>query len=220
MAPRLDDIVVATSTAASDDPIEIYCQSVDIDLFRGSLDDVLDRHVGAAKYKEADHVIRIPGDKPVVDPETVDLVLAHHLRTSADYTANISANHPSDRMCPLGFEVEIAKFSALAIASEQATEPFQREHALPYLYDNPEQFHIERVPMLGAALRGSHYRLTLDSAEDYEVISRVYEEFPSSNELKMTPVLDFLDEHPEVAQINGSVVQRSHRSVAGLEPQP
>ena len=71
----IDNIVVATSLEASDDLIEDYCKKINVNVFRGSLDDVLDRYYQAALLHNPDIVVRITGDCPLIDPVVVDRVI-------------------------------------------------------------------------------------------------------------------------------------------------
>ena len=87
-ARRLDRLIVATSTDASDDVIESLCRQINVGCFRGSLDDVLERFVRAGETLEAEHIVRLTGDCPLSDPAVVDAVIAQHLETGADYTSN------------------------------------------------------------------------------------------------------------------------------------
>ena len=87
-AKRIDQVLVATSDGLEDDVIALMCAKHGVQCFRGSLDDVLDRYYKAALQFEAEHIVRLTGDCPLIDPNVVDSVIEHHLREGNDYTSN------------------------------------------------------------------------------------------------------------------------------------
>ncbi len=216
-ATAIDSIVVATSRSDDDDAIERFARERGVVAVRGSRDDVLDRHLVAAESAGAAQIVRIPADKPLVDPATVDRVVSYHLATDADYSANVSADHPEVRRCPLGFEVEAVSMGALRVAASEAVEPHQREHVLPFLYENPDRFRITRVPM-PAEVVGSPHRLNLDTTADHRMLAALFEQLDDPVSASMEEIVAVLDADPELAGRNTSVEQRSHLSVAGREP--
>src|ERR1700679_1886376 len=72
-------IVIATTTETGDDVIEKLCQSEGLLCYRGSRDDLLDRHYQAGKLYKADAVVKIPSDCPLIDPKVIDKVLQYYL---------------------------------------------------------------------------------------------------------------------------------------------
>src|SRR5688572_30687724 len=87
-AKGVDDLVLATSHEPSDDPIAELAKKIDVNCFRGSLNDVLDRFYQAARALNPTHVLRLTGDCPLSDPDVVDKVLSEHIAGGADYTSN------------------------------------------------------------------------------------------------------------------------------------
>lgn len=166
-AKRIDELVVATSSDPSDDPLADYCDRQGLAVFRGSLNDVLGRFAGAmAHHVEAKVVIRLTADCPLTDGSVIDAVVERHLSSGADYTSNTVV-----RTYPHGLDVEVASASALLEASREATEAYDREHVMPFIYHRPERFHlegVERTPSL------SHLRWTVDVPEDLEFVRDVY----------------------------------------------
>ena len=207
-ATRIDHVVVATSTADEDTAIAEACTEWGIDHIRGPLDDVLGRFCLAIHETGAGVVVRVPADKPLVDIDAVDELVAAHLASGADYTTNMGAGWPADRSCPFGLELEVASAAALLNANASACTNADREHVMPYLYRADHGFRVHRVaarnpfaPMLP--------RLNLDTAEDYEVIRRIYEALASGDELiSLSRVREYLAANPELALHNTSVEQR------------
>jgi spore coat polysaccharide biosynthesis protein SpsF len=168
-AARLDRIVVATSTDASDDPLAAWCAARGQGVFRGALDDVLDRFHGAlAQAPDADTVVRLTADCPLADPTVIDAVIDRHRAADADYTSNT----PAVRTYPHGLDVEVMRRDVLESAWREAADPYEREHVTPFIYRRPDRFRIEslsRAPSL------AHLRWTVDFPQDLAFVRGVYE---------------------------------------------
>jgi spore coat polysaccharide biosynthesis protein SpsF len=143
-AKTLDDVVVATTTDPSDGPITALCVGRGIPCSRGSLHDVLDRYYQAACAFEADIIVRLTADCPVIDPEVIDATVNafsgqspinnQGSAVSYDFAAN-RLPPPWHRTYPIGLDVEVCSFTALERAWKEANQPFHREHVMPYLYE-------------------------------------------------------------------------------------
>lgn len=162
----LDRLVVATSKDPSDDVLAAYCEGLGVRVFRGSLDDVLGRFAGAAVANGAAHVVRLTADCPLADPQVIDACVWRHIETGADYTSNTL-----ERSYPDGLDVEVMTIDALRTMHREAKDPYEREHVTPFLYRHPERF---RIAQLAQAATLSDRRWTVDTAEDFEFVSRVY----------------------------------------------
>jgi spore coat polysaccharide biosynthesis protein SpsF len=161
-------IAVATSTKAEDTPLAEAVSAADVPVYRGSLDDVLDRYAAALEaFGPAEHVARLTADCPLVDPEVVDRTLQLHLDTGADYTANT----PARRMFPKGLDVEVARAEALRRAAREATAPYEREHVTPFLYQHPDLFDLRFVTQ---EIDEGDVRWTVDRPDDLEFVRAVY----------------------------------------------
>jgi spore coat polysaccharide biosynthesis protein SpsF len=167
-AARLQRIVVATSQDPSDDPLAAYCEGLGYPVFRGSLDDVLGRFMGALDaFSEADTVVRLTADCPLADPAVIDATIARHEETGADYTSNT----PAVRTFPHGLDTEVMGRSALEAAWREAKDPYEREHVTPFIYRRPERF---RIASLSRAPSLAHLRWTVDVPEDLAFVREVY----------------------------------------------
>lgn len=162
----LDRIVVATSKDPSDDGLAAYCEGLGVRVFRGSLDDVLGRFAGAAIASGAAHVVRLTADCPLADPQVIDACVWRHIETGADYTSNTV-----ERSYPDGLDVEVMTAAALKTMHREARDPYEREHVTPFLYRHPERF---RIAQLVQSAPLADRRWTVDTAEDFEFVSRVY----------------------------------------------
>jgi spore coat polysaccharide biosynthesis protein SpsF len=167
-ARRIDALVVATSTDPSDDPLAAYCGGLGVEVFRGSLSDVLERFRGAlATHPEAKAVVRLTADCPLADPAVIDEVIAHHHAEDADYTSNTLG----ERTFPHGLDTEVIRAGALVDAAERAADPYEREHVTPYIYRRPDAYRlagVSRDPPL------PHLRWTVDYPEDLAFVREIY----------------------------------------------
>jgi spore coat polysaccharide biosynthesis protein SpsF len=167
-ARLIDTLVVATSTDPSDDPLAAYCESLDLDVHRGDLNDVLGRYRGALElYPVATAVIRLTADCPLTDPALVDRVIEHHHAADADYTSNTLGT----RTYPHGLDTEVIRPETLVEAAERASDPYEREHVTPYIYRRPETYRLVGVSRHESL---AELRWTVDFPEDMAFVRDVY----------------------------------------------
>jgi len=194
-------LVVSTTVNKEDDEIENICNSEGISCYRGSSADLLDRHFQTAKLFQADVVVKIPSDCPLIDPAIIDKVIGYFLEHKGlfDYVSNL---HPASY--PDGNDVEIMTMDALSDAWRNATRNLEREHTTPYLWENPDKFNIGNVKMDKDIDYSMSHRWTIDYPEDYEFIKAVYDAlYPNNPTFGMNDVLDLLHKQPELMKING-----------------
>jgi len=166
---RIDRLVVATSVDPSDDVLAAYCGSIGLDVFRGPLDDVLDRFGGAlAEFPQAATVVRLTADCPLADWTVIDEVIEHHRASGADYTNNTTPQ----RTFPHGLDAEAMRPEALRAACAEAADPYEREHVTPFIYRQPQRFRLASVTR---AMARPELRWTVDYPQDLEFVRKVYE---------------------------------------------
>jgi len=204
----IDQVVLATSSESSDDAIEeIFGE--DFQVYRGSLDDVLDRFYYAAKDYEPEHVVRLTGDCPLIDPEVIDQVIESHINNKNDYTSN--CRPPT---FPDGMDVEIFRFECLKTAWEKAKLPSEREHVTPYIAKAMSEIkkgNFENATDL------SSLRLTVDEPEDFAVVEKLLSDFLSRDvEVSLTSILEYLDKKPEILNFNKNI-SRNEGSLKSLQ---
>lgn len=161
----LDEIIVATTTKKRDDVIVEYVRKMNIPFFRGKEEDCLDRHYQCAKKFNVDVIVRIPSDKPLIDPRLVDDLISKFDYVKYDYASNwLSKNVPN------GTEVEAITFDALTKVWKEATKPEHKEHVTQYVYSNPDKFCI--LPITYDKYR-TDLKYVLDTKSDYEFIKQI-----------------------------------------------
>lgn len=205
-ASSIDTVCIATTLNADDDPVATLAEEIGVTVFRGSEHDVLDRFVRAAESVDAEIAVRLTGDCPLTDPALVDAVVAAFRESDppADYATN---SFP--RTWPIGLDVEVASMAALRMANDEATDTYDREHVMPFLYRQPERFRIARHP---APEDLSGYRWTLDERSDYDLLVRILEALlPSEPAFGWRDVIALLDAHPEWRTLNAGVGQKQRR---------
>ena len=197
-AQKVNDVVVITSDKEENNVIEKLCNKNTIPIYRGSENDLLDRHYQAAKKFSADFVVKIPGDCPLSDANIIDQVLQLWLdnRNLYDYVSNY---HPAT--FPDGLDVEGAPLHVLEKAWQEADKTYEREHCYPYVWDHPEKFKIGNLTNSFGNMFMTH-RWTLDYPEDLLFIERVYKELDDQQYFGMNEVLNLLKEKPEIADLN------------------
>lgn len=196
LAHTLSDLWLATTSSPADDVLAEWATLHGIRCYRGSEKDVLDRYYQTARVAQAEAIVRITGDCPLHDWEVIDQVVSVFQHGAFDYVCN--AMPPT---FPDGLDVEVFSFRSLERAWQSAKLTSEREHVTPYIWKHPERFKIQNV------LRSpdlSSLRLTLDTKEDYSLITLVFEELARSQRYgHLAEVVTILDEHPDWLDING-----------------
>ena len=197
MSQDVEKIIIATSSSPQNNKIAELAKELEVSLFRGSEDDVLDRYYKSAKKFKVNDIVRITADSPLLDPQMVDKVVKMYIdsKNIYDYVSNI---HPPS--FPDGLDVEVFSFDVLERAWKEAKKSYEREHVTPYMWENPEKF---RVGNYSEGLDYSNLRLTLDDPKDLRLIKIVYENLYQKNKnFNFADILDFLKLNPELANIN------------------
>ena len=194
------EIVIAITDDESDDQLVKLCKQNNLNIFRGHSLDLLDRHYKAAKEYNAELVIKIPSDCPLIDPEIIDKVIQYYIsnRDKFDFVSNL---HPPTY--PDGNDVEIMSFKVLENAWINAKKDFEREHTTPYIWENPDKFRIGNLVWETGFDYSMTHRFTIDYKEDYEFIKKVYDElYEDNNRFGLKDILELLEKKPEIKKIN------------------
>lgn len=193
----VDKCIVATSVNRENDQIEEFCSKNNIQCFRGSEEDVLSRFITITKNEEADVVIRLTGDNPVMDIEILDQVINEHLSNDLDYTSTYGL--------PLGMNFEVISGQAFLSINEEATQA-EKEHVTLY-FKNRDEF-IKKSVSVSEDEELNNLRVTVDYSEDFLVVSHLLsslkkDEFPSLSLVKR-----IFNETPWIFRANSSKIQK------------
>lgn len=206
----IDAVWLATTERPEDDVLAAEAARLGVPCFRGSEDDVLARYAGAMAAADADVVVRLTADNPLLPTEEVERVVRVFLEADPplDYAANMAAGA---RRVPLGTSVEVARREALERAHREAGATYQREHVMPYLYEESGRFRVLVTHPEGPDR--SAYRVTVDTPEDLFVV-RELAQLLGDEPPTLARLAELLDAHPELAAHNGAVRQKSFREAA------
>ncbi len=203
-ATEVDQIVVATSVDARNQALVEYIHKLGYACEQGSENDVLDRYVQAARAHQADVVVRITGDCPLVDPELVDEVIRRFKASNADYFSNISPPTYPD-----GLDIEVFLLKALEQASEETDKAYDHEHVTPYLRESGR--------FTTASMQHAHdlsaLRWTVDEPADLAVIEKVFQFFSPRTDFSWTEVLELQHSQPDIFHMNQDIIRNEGASM-------
>jgi spore coat polysaccharide biosynthesis protein SpsF len=198
----LDEVVLAVTVNAADDPLVALADRLGLRWFRGSEDDVLARYVGAAREADASEVVRVTSDCPLIDPGEVDRVV-DALRADVDYAANVV----EPRTLPRGLDCEALWRDVLERVGRMATSPAAREHVTWFVHsERPDLFAIARV---AGGVEAPDLRWTVDTPADLALVRRLYADLGlAERDVPLAAVVAHVRAHPELAAINAEVAQK------------
>ena len=195
-------LYLAITTNATDDALAAFAAQQRLPCTRGDEQDVLGRYRQCATENELDIIMRVTSDCPLLDGQLLADSVRDYVRQADPrlYVSNVL-----ERTYPRGFDFEIFSRELLEEAFQRATLPGDREHVTPYIHQNRTgqvRFqHVTRQP------DRSHYRLTVDTADDFQLIQRLIEEYSAAT-LSTDALIDLLDKHPELVALNAHIEQK------------
>ena len=207
---NIDKVVVVTSTEDDDNAIQEWCSENNVECYRDSLHDVLKRYFGAAQHYNAETIIRLTADCPLLDPSIIEQLIVFYEMNGADYCSNVAL-----ATWPDGMDCEIFSMSSLKRAHEEATLPEDREHVTRYIHRNRSIFDVRNLPCPLGDL--SDHRWTLDTPQDFEFLKQLLPLLPKNpsytdilSTLKTLPKLDIKNNQPRVTIKQSSNTNRSY----------
>ncbi len=230
LAKSVDEVRVATTSDPSDDAVEAFCRSRGYACYRGSAYDVLDRYYqaagGASAGSSVDLIVRITADCPVIDPQVIDRTVCLFLglpyqpggsRAGGSRTYDFAANRlppPWGRTYPIGLDTEVTTFANLETAWKEASLPHQREHVMPFFYEQPERF---RILLVNYEVDYGKLRWTVDTPEDLQLLRQIFAYLAAGGryDFSWLEVLDLFQRHPELSLINSQVQHKHYRDTDG-----
>jgi spore coat polysaccharide biosynthesis protein SpsF len=199
-ARTLDDVVIATTRNATDDPVVAAGERLGVAVFRGDEDDVLARYREAAAAAKADVVVRLTSDCPLLDPAVIDLTVRRFREANVDYASNGLV--PS---FPRGLDVEVFPRVHLEACYREAVQPYERAHVTPFFYQHPERFRLLSVE---APSPHGDERWTVDTPEDLALVRELAARFAPRRDFGWEEVLARLDAEPHLREINRAIRQK------------
>jgi len=190
---KLQKIVVATTNHTEDDVIEKFCNEKNISCFRGSENDVLDRHYQCAKKFSFDPIVRVTSDNPLVDPDVIDLAINTFENGEFDMVTTCNV-----RSFPYGISVEVFSFNSLERSWKNSSLPSEREHVVLYMQNTKNKF---KIHSLINAENLTHINCTVDNKEDYQLVKKIVDEI-KERPILMKYIVKLFKEKPELININ------------------
>lgn len=204
--PGVQQVVIALAEGPANSPVLAALEGMPVGVVRGSEQDVLARTATAARAHNAATVMRITSDCPLLDPAMSASVLSAYLaaRDSGIRYAR-TAFHTG---FPHGFDTEVFPVEALYEADREATDPYEREHVTPYLWRHPERY---SSIILDARPDRRHWRLVVDTEEDYRLAATIYETlYPQKRDFGYMDLCRFLQARPELLEINAHIARHAY----------
>lgn len=174
-AETLHGVILAIPSGKENDPLCSVAQLQCIPVFRGSEEDVLSRYIEVARAAEADIVVRVCADNPLIDPCEIDRIVRHHIECNADYSFNHIPSKGNNY--PDGLGVEVVNAKILYEISEKNLTSVQKEHVTQYILDHFEDFKIES-PVAPAEIGGPEIKLDIDTESDFTRMKQFIEHLP------------------------------------------
>lgn len=200
----IDEIVIATTTLNQDDLIVNEAAKCGVNHFRGSEEDVLARYYWAAKNSNADIVVRITSDCPLIDPVVTDKIIEFYQKHNYDLVTNAGSDL-SQRTYPRGLDTEVFSFDVLETAFYKADKQYQREHVTPYIYENSSKIYYYKN-----TIDYSMHRWTLDTDDDFSLIQEIYGHlYKGQHDFYLADIIKLLEKNPELVEINAHIAQKS-----------
>ena len=199
----LDEIVLATTTNSTDDSLAEFANNENIKCYRGSEVDVMDRVVGAAESANADLIVEITGDCPIIDPSIIEQAIQTYINNNVDYVSNAHV-----RSYPDGMDVQVFSLNILKKSLNMTDDVLDREHVTLHIRNHPELFsHLNLVAP--TKLWWPELGLTLDERPDFELLKKIIEYFSDNIFFDCYEVIKLLRERPDLVSINQKVIRKS-----------
>jgi len=194
-ASAITETVVATSNKKQDDIINRYTSRAGTPVFRGSESDVLGRMFTAAVEADADIVVRVTADCPLVSPEIINIVVKRLREQNAEYVST-----KLERTFPRAIGVAAFTMESFSVVNDRSEESYEREHVTTYYHENRAEFDTinitsDEVFDTDKYIDRTDIRVTLDEADDYELLRRVYNGVVWDGILDIKQAIDYIDTH-------------------------
>ena len=198
MSQNIDETVIATTTLPEDSKIEELANKINVKCYRGSSENVLERFYKCAKNANADFVVRITADDPIIDPSLIDSLIETCKKEKLDYVSNVI-----EKSFPIGYTAcEVFTFDVLSKLHHEQKDPQSLEHVTHHIRQNQELFKIRSI-VTSKELERPNWRLTVDHKEDFMLIEKIFSEmYISSKAFEYKKLVRFLDENQRWFKIN------------------
>lgn len=199
----IDEVIIATTVQERDSVIEKEALKCGAKVYRGSEEDVLSRYYLAAKENNIDIIVRITSDCPVIDANVIGEIINFYLEEDYDIVTNAGSDL-SQRTFPRGLDTEVLSYEVLKDAFNNGREKYHREHVTPYIYEKSNKIHYFKNDV-----NYSMYRWTLDTEEDFELISEIYNRlYKGTHDFYLQDIIEIFKQEPKLFTINAHIEQK------------
>lgn len=207
----VDEIIIATTELTGDDVLASLAERLGVGCFRGSVDDVLGRIHRAVAATQADLVVELLGDNPLVHSDLIDDVIDFYCAYSFDYVASVTTEYPHAgpeiAKFPLGIRVQVYTSAVLDKCEQLATTPYHREHSTNYIYEHPETFKLGYFEAKGkwTALNRPELTFAVNYQKNFEMIKRIFEScYHRDSNFCLEEVIRVFDSDPQLHPLMGA----------------
>ena len=204
---KLDDVVLATTMEPADNELVAWAEAENVECFRGDTHDVLARVVGAQRSMDADIVVEVCGDTPLLDVEVIDWAIDSFLANDCDVVSNVGK-----QTFPQGIDAQVFRLNDLEQIERTVSDAAVREHVSLYFYEHPDLYRIYHL-LAPPNWTRPELRLQLDYADDLRLINEIYRQLlPDYGDgFGVAEIISLFDRQPQLAEINQHCEERSTR---------
>ena len=207
-AKKVDQIVVATTINKTDDPVVDIAKALNVGYFRGSEDDVLNRVLDAAKANQADIIIEVTGDMPLIDPLLIDAIFDFFKIEKYDYVSEVAMKNSEkwkeESTFPLGFGAEVYYTSILDQTSKLTNDPKDHEHVTSYIINHPEKYKLGAFHAFGkfAKVNRPDIRVPVNTQAELDLVREIFKNlYPKNPNFTIFDVIELLEKKPHLLEI-------------------
>ncbi|MBU0660587.1 glycosyltransferase family protein [Patescibacteria group bacterium] len=194
---EVDQVVLSTSDTAENDPLEILAGELGLGIYRGKEADLVDRLYQTAKKFNADAIVRVTGDCPLIDPHIVDTLIGVYRTNIGEYDHITNIFPPT---YPDGLDIEVMPFSTLDRLNTEVDNSLYREWITTTIMEQPDKFRIKNISY---TKNMSYLRMTLDYIEDLELIEQILIRLHQEGKVFfLEDILELLQKEPSLVAIN------------------
>jgi len=196
-------VIVCTSINTEDNVIEEYCKNINIDCFRGSLNNVFSRFQGAIKSNDFENIswfARLTADNPLTSVDLANILISS-ARKDLDYLSF------KKNLIPNGSGIELVNKNTFMNIKDEELDPQEKEHVTLKLYEKDRSFNCKIIdPPL--EFRYPEIRITLDYREDYILLNKL---FSYKEDIDLRNIIELYKKDKDIFSLNNKCIQKKAR---------
>ena len=208
---HIDQIVIATTELKEDDRLEALADRLGLGCFRGSENDVLGRMKGAVESANADLVVELLGDNPLVHGDLIDEVIEFQAQGGFDYAVNVTHEQPyapkEVKKFPIGIRVEVYKPEVIVRSAAGTSDPHHREHSTSYIAQHPDIFALGYFQASGkwAPVHRPELTFAVNYQQNFDLITHIFEAcYPRDVDFSLLDAMSVFNAEPHLISLMGA----------------